>query len=205
MIDFLLFIPACFALNLAFGPNSLLSVTYGAQQGIGFALVASVARLSAFAVMIAASALGLGILLSASTVAFTALKLVGAAYLVYLGVRLLLSKPRSAIADRSAASVTLGRAMRSDGMVALSNPKAILIFAAFFPQFVNVDHYWLSYAVVAGLFLVLEVVAILVYATIGRLARTFATRNAHWFQRCSGVGMIVFGGLLMFARQPEAA
>src|SRR5690606_34129682 len=50
--DLWLFLPACFALNLTFGPSNLLSVTFGAQQGVGFAVVAGAARLAAFAPMI---------------------------------------------------------------------------------------------------------------------------------------------------------
>lgn len=204
MVDLLVFIPACFVLNLAFGPNNLLSVTYGAQQGVGFAVAASTARLAAFALMIALSALGLGALLSVSAVAFTILKIVGALYLLYLGVRLLLG--RSRVDDPSGAEPqTLRGALRSEGLIALGNPKAILIFAAFFPQFVDVGRYWLSYLILATVFLILEVVAILCYAVIGRLAGTFAATRLHWLRRASGAGMIAFGGLLLLAKSPAQA
>lgn len=201
MIDLWLFLPACFALNLTFGPSNLLSVTFGAQQGVGFAVAAGTARLAAFAPMILASALGLGALLSVSAVAFGVLKVLGAAYLIYLGVRLLIdAKPRD-LGERTA-PMSLRAALRSEGTVALTNPKAILIFTVFLPQFVNVDRYWSSYAVVGLSFLVLEVAAIATYAALGRLARTFAATRLHWLQRASGVGMMLFGGLMLFARQP---
>lgn len=202
MIDLWVFIPASFALNLAFGPNNLLSVTYGAQYGVRFATAAGMARLAAFAPMIAASALGLGALLSASAVAFSVLKAIGAAYLIYLGVRLLRSGGRPRLAGKAPASLTVWQAMRAEGTIALSNPKAILIFAAFLPQFIDVNHYWQSYLVVGSIFLVLEVGAIALYATLGSVARAFASHRLHWLQRASGVGMIVFGGLLLFAKQP---
>ncbi len=197
-----MFIPACFALNMAFGPNNLLSVTYGAQRGIGFASLAGTARIAAFAPMIIVSALGLGFLLSVSAVAFNVLKVIGAVYLVYLGIRLLLSSahPESVTEVRS---LRLKDALRAEAAVALSNPKAILIFAAFFPQFVDAQNYWLSYAILGGLFLPLEAVAILAYGALGRLALKFAAKRLHWLQRGSGVGMITFGGLLLFAKQPS--
>lgn len=201
MVDLWVFLPACLALNLAVGPNNLLSVTYGAQRGVGFATIAGTARLAAFAPMIAASALGLGALLSVSAVAFGVLKVVGAAYLIYLGVRLLLNaRPGSVM---TAEPISLRAALRAEGTVAISNPKAILIFTVFFPQFVDVDRYWLSYLLVAVLFLMLEVVAIAVYGTVGRAAGIFAARRLHWLQRASGVGMMVFGGLMLVARQPD--
>lgn len=202
MVDLTLFLPACFALNLAFGPNNLLSVNYGAQRGVWFSALAGTGRLLAFIPMILASALGLGALLSLSAVAFTILKIVGALYLIYLGVRLLMSGAKPGYSADEARLVTFKKAMRSEATVALSNPKAILIFAAFFPQFVNVQHYWSSYAILAALFLLLEGIAIVIYATIGSFARSFAAKKMHWFQRGSGIGMILFGGLLLLAKQP---
>ncbi|EPO7629461.1 LysE family translocator [Pseudomonas aeruginosa] len=89
MIDLLVFLPACFALNLAFGPNNLVAMTHGAQKGVGFSFMASTARLAVFVPMIAASALGLGMLLSASALVFNVIKIVGAAYLVWMGIKLL--------------------------------------------------------------------------------------------------------------------
>ncbi|HCI07903.1 MAG TPA: lysine transporter LysE, partial [Sulfitobacter sp.] len=55
MIDYLVFVPACFAINLAFGPNNLMALTNGAQRGVGFAVIASLGRLIAFIPMIAVS------------------------------------------------------------------------------------------------------------------------------------------------------
>lgn len=202
MIDLLVFIPACFALNLAFGPNNLLSINYGAQRGIGFASLAGTARLAMFVPMIIASALGLGALLSVSAVAFNILKVIGAIYLVYLGLRLMLSGARPELNTQKTRTLSIKDALRAEGTVALSNPKAILIFAAFFPQFVNTQHYWLSYAILAALFLTLEAVAIIVYGILGRLARKFTAKRLHWLQRGSSIGMMTFGGLLLFAKQP---
>lgn len=205
MIDLWVFLPACFALNLAFGPNNLLSVTYGAQKGVGFATLAGTGRLAVFVPMIVASALGLGTLLSVSAVAFNILKIIGAAYLIYLGVRMLLSGARPKPLEESAGALTLRQALRTESMLALSNPKAILIFAAFFPQFVDVNNYWLSYLVIGAIFLMLEAVAIALYSTLGRAARSFTAKHMHWLQRGSGIGMMIFGGLLLFTRQPARA
>ncbi|MFC0268359.1 LysE family translocator [Kushneria aurantia] len=204
MIDLWVFIPASFALNLAFGPNNLIAMTHGAQRSITFAAVASIARLAAFVPMIAASALGLGVLLSASATLFTIVKIVGAAYLVWMGIKLLRSTPSAAV-DHEHLKPSLAMAFRREALIAISNPKAILIFAAFFPQFVDTSNYWLSYAVLGLIFVLLEAVAILIYAAVGRFAAAFASTRLHWFQRASGGGMIVFGMLLLFSRQPRGA
>jgi len=137
MIDWLIFIPACFALNLAFGPNNLLAMTHGSKAGVLFAQKAAVGRLLVFVPMIVVSALGLGVVLTASATLFTFVKVVGAAYLIWLGFALWRSAQTMDIEASSTSSSSLGRAFRSESLVALSNPKAILILAAFFPQFVT--------------------------------------------------------------------
>ncbi len=88
----IVFLPAAFALNIFPGPNNLLSLSNGARYGFGPAFIAGFGRLPAFAVMVALTAIGLGALLAASEVAFLVLKWVGALYLFYLGVRMVLAK-----------------------------------------------------------------------------------------------------------------
>lgn len=205
MIDLLVFLPACFALNLAFGPNNLLALTHGAQNGVAFALSASAARLAVFVPMIAASALGLGVLLSASAILFGAIKIAGALYLLWMGIKLLRTRPAQDGVEGSHLKPTFRQAFRSEALTAVSNPKAILIFAAFFPQFVDTSAYWQSYATLGAIFIALEGFAITLYASAGRFAAAFASTRLHWFQRVSGAGMIAFGVLLLFSRQPGRA
>jgi threonine/homoserine/homoserine lactone efflux protein len=205
MGDLLFFIPACFALNLAFGPNNLMALTNGAQRGVGFAVLAASSRIMAFAPMIAISALGLGVVLSTSALVFTAIKLGGAAYLIWLGIKLLRHSGTASSADISSEPVRFKDAFRREGLVAMGNPKAILIFAAFFPQFVDVDAYAQSYLTLGAIFLLLEVGAIAVYASVGHFAARAASHKLHYFQRASGFGMIVFGGLLLLTKRPDMA
>ena len=195
----LLFLPACFALNLAFGPNNLLSLTNAARQGVGFAVLAASGRLIVFAPMIAISAAGLGLLLATSALVFNIVKLLGAAYLIYLGVRLLLSASKARLG--SGATLPLASAFRQECLVALGNPKAILIFTAFFPQFVSPENYWQSFALLGLLFLVLELIAIALYACLGRFVAKAAAQRLVWLTRASGVAMIVFGSLLALSRR----
>lgn len=202
----LLFVPACFALNMAFGPNNLLSMTIGPRYGLRAALAAATGRLVAFIIMIAVAALGMGALLTASEIAFTIVKFLGAAYLVWLGIRILRSK-----AELPAENPELGRhgvrgGIRQEFLVAIGNPKAILIFTAFFPQFVVQANYWGSFMILGAVFLVLELLAIALYAYAGtRLSGVM--RNEHglrWINRVSGSTMIAFGALLATARRQAA-
>ncbi|MBB3541701.1 MULTISPECIES: LysE family translocator [unclassified Rhizobium] len=194
----LLYVPACFALNMAFGPNNLLSVTIGARAGMGMAIAASAGRIVAFAIMIAITAFGLGALLMASGVAFSIVKWLGVAYLLWIGFKLFRAKVDVSELAAAQHPSTFRAYLRQEFLVASSNPKAILIFTAFLPQFVEPSAYWQSFFMLGAIFLVLEVVAIAIYAFVGSRLRG-VMRNA-WavrlVNRISGSMMMLFGGAL---------
>ena len=88
-----LFLPACFALNMAPGPNNLLSVSNSTRYGYRIACVAGIGRLLAFAGMIALASAGLAVVLQTSELLFYAIKILGAAYLLYLAWQLWRADP----------------------------------------------------------------------------------------------------------------
>jgi threonine/homoserine/homoserine lactone efflux protein len=207
--NYWLFLPACFAINMALGPNNVLSIFNGARNGVRCAVLAAFGRLLAFAGMIAIAGLGLGALLLASETLFTLLKFGGAAYLVWIGIKLFRSGPdllsnASEEVGGSRTTNKLRRLAKQEFLVAAGNPKAILVFTAFFPQFVDRSAYAMSFAVLGSTFLMLELVAIAIYAVIGARLGTLAngSRGFGWFNRVSGSVMIGFGLLLAFLRRP---
>lgn len=199
----LLFFPACFALNMAFGPNNLLSITIGARYGLRVALLAAAGRLVAFIMMIAVAALGMGALLLASEIAFTVVKFLGAAYLVGLGIKILRAKAELPLEPPEIGTHGGRGFIRQEFFVAIGNPKAILIFTAFLPQFVVPGNYWSSFMTLGAVFLALELLAIALYAYAGtRLSGMIRnTRGLRWINRVSGSTMIAFGALLAAARR----
>lgn len=205
---FSIFLPACFAINMAFGPNNVLSLSNGARDGVRASVLASFGRLLAFAIMIAIAGLGLGALLLASRTLFTAIKLAGAAYLVWIGVKLIRSGPSIAVKDEGAprGPVSLARLTKQEFWVAAGNPKAILVFTAFFPQFVDRGAYATSFAILGATFLLLELVAIVIYAALGARLGSLSrgARGFTWFNRVSGALMIGFGVMLAFVRRPAS-
>lgn len=132
----LAFVVASFVLAVTPGPGVLYIVTRTLAQGrqAGFASVAGVA-LGNLGNAIGAS-LGLAALFAASSLAFTAVKWVGAAYLVFLGIKALRAPAVDAKAS-SAGPGGLGQTFRDGFVVALLNPKTALFFAAFLPQFMD--------------------------------------------------------------------
>jgi threonine/homoserine/homoserine lactone efflux protein len=207
--NYWLFLPACFAINMALGPNNVLSISNGARNGVRCAVLVAFGRLLAFAVMLAIAGLGLGALLLASATLFTVLKFGGAAYLVWIGIKLfragptLLARPTGRSVD-GRTSCNLRQLTKQEFIVAAGNPKAILVFTAFFPQFVDRSAYATSFTVLGSTFLVLELVAISIYAVIGARLGTLvnSSRGLRWFNRVSGSTMIGFGLLLACLRRP---
>jgi len=199
--NLLIFIPACFALNMAPGPNNLLSVANATRYGFWISTVAGVGRLLAFVGMIAIAATGLAAVLQASLLAFYAIKLIGAAYLFYLAFQLWLAKTSEQEQKRPRVAKSLLALARQEFLVAAGNPKAILIFTAFLPQFVDISEAAApQFFTLGAIFLVLEWLAIAAYACIGsHLRKWFSeSRRQKIFNRiwasllgAAGVGLLV--------------
>src|SRR5471032_1842393 len=198
-----IFIPACFALNMAPGPNNLLSISNASRYGFARACSGGLGRLLAFAIMIGLAAVGLTAVLHTSEWLFHAIKIVGAAYLFYLAVQLWRAQVDSQ-AEAAVAPVGLGRLARHEFLVAAGNPKAILLFTAFLPQFVDPTlPVAPQFAVLGVLFLLLEWVAISAYAYMGlHMRRWFAEpRGKRIFNRCCAGLLSAAASVLLMARR----
>lgn len=120
------------------GPNTLYIVARSIQQGRLAGFVSSLGVQVGTMVHIVAASLGLSALLVSSAVAFNVVKYAGAAYLIFLGIKTLLSREKiEAARVRKAA---LGRVLYQGIVVNLLNPKTALFFFAFLPQFIDVAH-----------------------------------------------------------------
>ncbi len=198
-----LFLPACFALNMAPGPNNLLSISNATRYGYRTSCMAGVGRLLAFALMIALVSAGLAVVLQTSELVFYGIKIVGAAYLFYLAYQLWRAEPR-AEAESKNAPLGLFALARQEFLVAAGNPKAILIFTAFLPQFVDpTADMGSQFALLGLLFLVLEWIAIGIYAYIGLyMRRWFALpQGKQIFNRCCAGLLSAAASMLLMARR----
>ena len=140
-------------------------------------------------------AAGVGILVANSPTLFAAIPYAGAAYLVYLGIRMLLSKPEVASDGTSTGQRLTRRSMISRGLlVNLLNPKAIVFFLAFTPQFINTDQPLLGqYAVYIGTVIAVDI--LVMYFFFAGTARTFQKFTATY--RGAKLLNIVFGILFI--------
>ncbi len=132
----LAFVAACFVFSLSPGAGAVSTMSTSLAQGPRRALANILGLQIALTTHIVVVAAGLGMLLSSSAWAFTALKLVGAFYLVWLGVQKWREAPTLAVAG-SKAGGGIWKLIRTGVLVNLTNPKSIIFLAAFLPQFVQ--------------------------------------------------------------------
>ena len=199
----LVYLLAAVGLSLTPGPNGLLSLTHGVRFGFARTVFTVLGGVLGFMVLIAASLAGLGALLATSEAAFTAAKWIGAAYLVYLGIRLWNAPPpKVSTPDAPGGEGSVGRLFLQGFLVAVSNPKALIFFAAFLPQFmVPGASYWLQLVVLGGTFAVVEFVYELILAGAAQRIAPWLGRHGRWFNGITGSCFVGIGGLLATANR----
>lgn len=183
------------------GPNMLLAMTHGIHHGLGATFRSTmIGLLAGLAVILSVSLGGLGALLLASQHAFEVIKYVGAAYLIYLGVKTWRNADGAQLDAQEGPDAAGGWARFRIGMlVALSNPKAILFGVAFFPQFLDTHQPMAPQASILLLsFMCIETGWMCVYAGGGaQLARWLRQgKRMRWFNRTAG-GAFVGAGVLL--------
>jgi threonine/homoserine/homoserine lactone efflux protein len=189
-----LFVAATIVIAATPGPNMLLVMTSSVKHGFRRSFAVMAGCLTGVVGMMALSAAGLGALLKAAPRAFGALKLLGAAYLVYLGVRMWTHE-----SGDSAVALPKTGLYRRGLLVSVSNPKAILFAAAFLPQFLDADKPRApQFAVLVSLFAIIEVSCYLAYALGGRQAAAVLARPRvrRAFDRCAGAVFVGFAAAL---------
>lgn len=205
-----LFIVMTFVVSATPGPNMLFVMSTSARHGVGAAVVAMLGCMTALLAMMSVSAAGLGALLQTYPTVFDALRLAGAVYLAYLGVKCWRSPVQDMMGEgidgsptRAGPLVPSGAIYRQGFLVAASNPKAILFAAAFLPQFINPDAAKLpQFVILLTTFTVIEVGWYFVYAVSGKRLAIYLQRATvmRTFNRLTGGVFIGFAAMMAAAR-----
>jgi RhtB (resistance to homoserine/threonine) family protein len=208
----LLFIAAGWLLNLTPGPDVLYIVTHSLRSGARAGIVAGLGITTGCFVHIFAAAVGVSALLAASATAFTVLKWMGAAYLLWVGLKILFSRRPQATTDLMAVAASepqrpLKAIFVGGFWTNVLNPKVAIFFLAFVPQFIAPDAASpaLAFAMLGVLF---NVNAIPVNTGWALAAAWMAKRDAvqrgmHWLDRAAGVMFIGFGIKLALTDPPS--
>ncbi|MEA2887437.1 MAG: hypothetical protein QOD11_1797 [Bradyrhizobium sp.] len=199
--DLWLFILSGLLLNITPGPDTAYIVGRGVQMGWRGGAAAALGISAGCLVHVFAAAIGLSALLAASSVAFTAIKLLGAAYLLYIGIRMLLAHPTAnddAPTIGAADRLSLRQVFWQGALTNMLNPKVALFFLAFLPQFVAVDAPGKALAfIVLGFIFIFNGtmwclgVAAFAAKAAGRLRRS--SRAVLWINRALGGVFIALG------------
>ncbi len=199
------------ALQITPGPDMMLVIGRGVGQGRRIAVLTALGMtVAAGLVQVTLLVLGVASLLAATPLALTALRWVGAAYLVWLGAKLIRGSFGEHAGARAAAPVSAWRAVREGMVNNLTNPKPLLFMFAFLPQFVDPARgpLWLQLLILGVLqklsgLVVLGGVALASGEIGGWLARR--PRFRAWQERFTGLVMVGLGLRLLLTGEPHAA
>ena len=193
----LIYLLAATGLSLSPGPNGLLALTHGALHGRRKALFTICGGALGFVAVIALSMFGIGALLQASIGWLAVMKWLGGAYLVWLGIQVWRAPPIG-IADDAPARPRAGLSLfRQGALSAVTNPKALLFFTAFLPQFIDpARSLWLQFAVMAGTFAAVEIATELFIASMAHRISPWLRRVGRRFNQACG-GLFVAIGIAL--------
>ncbi len=192
----LAFVAASTALLLIPGPTVLLVLSYALSKGRGVAVASATGVALGDLIAMSASLAGLGALVLASATLFTVLKWVGAAYLIWLGIKLVRSAPSGGLEMPQSRDVTERQVLRHTAAVTALNPKSIAFFIAFVPQFITPGAPLLpQFAILIATFVGLAAINALAYALLAdRLRRVIGRPSViTWITRAGGSALIAMG------------
>ena len=185
----LIYLVAAIGLSLSPGPNGLLALTHGALHGRRKALYTIFGGALGFTIVVALSMFGIGALLKTSLTWLVVMKWAGGAYLVWLGIQVWRSPPIGVELTDLAPPRAGWSMFRQGALSALSNPKGLLFFAAFLPQFIDPARSLVAqFFVMAGSFAVVEIATEWFIASMAHRISPWLRRVGRRFnQACGGV------------------
>lgn len=198
---YLAYVAACIALALVPGPVVTLVIANGLRHGTGAALINIAGVQTGLAVVIGIVALGLESLMATMGYWFDWVRLLGAAYLVWLGIALIRAPALLSLSDAPAAPPRGGFFLQGL-LVLLSNPKVLVFFGAFIPQFVDMNAPHAPQIVLLGVtFMLTGALSDAAYAVLaGRAGALMSARRARLVSRSSGAFLIGGGFWLALMR-----
>jgi threonine/homoserine/homoserine lactone efflux protein len=206
--DFWLFVISGLVLSLAPGPDLAYVIARSAQFGWRVGAVATFGISTGCLVHVFGCAIGLSALLAASATAFMLVKWAGAAYLCFIGIRMVLSREGASAGGSpdEARAMSLSKVFWQGALTDALNPKVALFFLAFLPQFVSAEapHQALAFLVLGTIFIANGTLVCLGYAAVAATAASrlrASGRVKNWINRALGGTFVYLGArMAMFSR-----
>ena len=187
------------------GPSLLFTIGRALTVGRREALLSVVGNGIGVTVQVLLVAVGLGAVVAASATAYTVIKVAGAAYVIWLGIQAIRHRGEAREALEAQVATTRGHALRIGFVVGVTNPKTILFFVAFLPQFTNTaaGHVGVQMAVLGLVFGVMAICSDSIWAVLASKARDWFARQPHRLDHLGAAGgtMMVGVGVTLLARE----
>lgn len=195
-----LFITLTLFVSASPGPVMLSCMADAGRFGFGKSLFTMLGASAGNLILMLLSAIGLGLLVEQAEWIFNAIKWIGAAYLVYLGIQLFIASPHNF--DTDVPQARNHHLFFKSLLVATTNPKGLIYFGALFPQFIDIEKSMPpQFAVLTVIFLLMDLVWMVIYAKGGSFIMQWMKSPEHqrWFNRISGGALGIMGVMLLFA------
>ncbi|GAA2157927.1 threonine/homoserine/homoserine lactone efflux protein [Humibacillus xanthopallidus] len=187
------------------GPSLLFTIGRALTVGRREALLSVVGNGIGVTVQVLLVAVGLGAVVAASATAYSVIKVAGAAYVIWLGIQAIRHRGEARQALETETAAPHGHALRIGFVVGVTNPKTILFFVAFLPQFTNTaaGHVSIQMAVLGLVFGVMAICSDSIWALLASKARDWFARQPHRLDRLGAAGgtMMVGLGVTLLARE----
>lgn len=190
----LLFVVASIGLSISPGPNGLLALAHGATHGPRKTINTILGGTVGFTSIMALSMFGIGAVLQTSIGLLIVLKLLGGVYLIFLGIQLWLSPPINLKLSKNSALVSKSSMFKQGFLSSVTNPKVLLFFAAFLPQFITTkSSLVLQFIIMALTFAVIEIITEYLIASMANRLRPWLSKVGKRFNQVCGGAFIGIG------------
>lgn len=188
-----LYVATVLALMSTPGPSQLLMLSNSSAHGFRRALATAAGDLTANALQMLAAGLGLAALIAASGTALAVIKWAGVAYLICLGLRMILrAKPDDPNLTDARPAISLRALWLQGFLTSAANPKAVVFFAALFPQFISAEAaFWPQFLILSATYIVMDGLFLSTYGlSASWIAQRFKGTARVWIERLGGGFMI---------------
>ncbi|MEL7252785.1 MAG: LysE family translocator [Pseudomonadota bacterium] len=202
-----LYVLTVLALMSTPGPSLLLMLTNSGVHGFNRTLATAVGDLSANALQMLTAGLGLAAIIAASATALTIIKWAGVAYLFWLGIRMIRrAKPDETSAQRNQERTSLRTLWLQGFLTSAANPKAVVFFAALFPQFISAEApFWPQFVILSATYIMMDGMFLSAYGLGSNwVVKRFKGEARVWVERIGGgfmIGAAILLGLKSISRQ----
>jgi len=198
----LTFVIASLILTMTPGPSILLGVVHSLSFGIKKTIFTALGDISANFLQMVLVTIGLGVIIASSEMAFQTIKWFGVITLLYMGVKMLLSKPIKITPSTKDHHMSNKKMFLSGFLVAAGNPKALVFFTAFFPQFIDpTQSLFTQMAILCPTMAFLDFTWVMIYALSANKFLNQFQSNAHYINKVGGTVLVGASGFLALSRK----